>query len=101
MIAGGAVRTVLEVAGVKNGYGKILNSGNAMNNAKATIKALSEMRTVKQIAETRGVSIDYLLGKTIDPKDSAWPPSDSESETEEDESIMEDPQTESDSIDEE
>ena len=69
------VRAVLEVAGVKNGFGKILNSGNAMNNAKAAVKALDMMRTLPEVAEIRGVSLDYLLGRTVDPEDSAFPPS--------------------------
>lgn len=67
VIAGGAVRTVLETAGVRNGYGKILNSNSHMNTAKATVKALSMMRTLKEVAKLRGVSIPFLLGKTMDP----------------------------------
>jgi len=74
VIAGGAVRSVLEVAGVRNGFGKILNGPNHMNNAKAALKALSMMRTVKEVAQQRGVSMAYLFGKTVDPKDSAYPP---------------------------
>lgn len=92
VIAGGAVRTVLEVAGVKNGFGKILNSGNAMNNAKATIKALSMMRTARQVADARGVSVDFILGKTSDPTPRPRTP---EPEAEDPTALMEDPMTES------
>eukprot|EP00210_Caulerpa_lentillifera_P000322 g315.t1 len=74
VIAGGAVRLVLEAAGVRNGFGKILNSGNAMNVAKATIKGLASMRTVQEVVNDRGVSVDYLLGNTIDLSESALPP---------------------------
>ena len=49
-----------------------------MNNAKATVKALEMMRTLPEVAEMRGVSIDYLLGRTVDPQDSAYPPSQEE-----------------------
>lgn len=44
MIAGGSVRVVLELAGVKNCFGKELGSPNALNNARATVKGLSEVR---------------------------------------------------------
>ncbi len=43
MIAGGVVRTVLEVAGVKNVLSKSLGSTNKINTAYATVKALEEM----------------------------------------------------------
>jgi small subunit ribosomal protein S5 len=42
--AGGAVRVVLELAGVPNAVSKILGSKNKINNAKATIKALQQLR---------------------------------------------------------
>lgn len=86
------MRVVLEVAGVRNGYGKILNSNNHMNIAKATVKALSMMRTMKEVVETRGVTMDYLLGKSVDPKDSAYPPqgTGSTSESQDDAPVEED-----------
>lgn len=46
LVAGGAVRTVLELAGVKNVTGKILSrSKNHLNNARATVKALSRLKS--------------------------------------------------------
>ena len=42
--AGGAMRVVLELAGVPNAVGKILGSNNKINNTKATMKALSQLR---------------------------------------------------------
>src|SRR6056297_365969 len=44
IIAGGTVRVVLNLAGIKNATGKILGSHNALNNARATIKALKSLR---------------------------------------------------------
>ena len=69
------MRTVLEMAGVRNAFGKILNSNNAMNIAKATVKALGMMQTLQETAKERGVTLDYLVGKTIDLEESACPPS--------------------------
>lgn len=67
VIAGGAVRVVLELAGVQNGFGKQLGSDSAMNNAKAALLALSTMRTHQEVADSRGVTVDYLLGRSFDP----------------------------------
>jgi len=61
VIAGGAVRTVLELAGVKNGFGKQLGSDNPLNNAKATVEGLRNMRTFKDVAAQRGLPLEYLL----------------------------------------
>lgn len=63
LIAGGAVRTVLELAGVRNAFGKQVGCNNALNNAKATVAGLASMRDVHQIAELRGVSVDKVLGR--------------------------------------
>ncbi|OGM01297.1 30S ribosomal protein S5 [Candidatus Uhrbacteria bacterium RIFOXYC2_FULL_47_19] len=46
--AGGAVRVVLELAGVPNVVAKILGSNNKINNAKATMAALSSIKTIKE-----------------------------------------------------
>lgn len=60
VIAGGAVRTVLELAGIQNILTKQLGSSNTLNNARATIDALVNLRTLKQAAEDRGVHISAL-----------------------------------------
>jgi len=60
VIAGGAVRTVLELAGVKNILAKQLGSNNPLNNARAAINALSSLRTLSQVAKERGVEIEKL-----------------------------------------
>ena len=49
VIAGGAVRVVLQMAGVRNAYGKQLGCSNKLNNARATVECLSKMRTVDEV----------------------------------------------------
>jgi ribosomal protein S5, bacterial/organelle type len=60
VIAGGAVRTVLELAGVRNILAKQLGSSNPLNNARATINALQSLRTLADVASERGVPIEHL-----------------------------------------
>lgn len=60
VIAGGAVRTVLELAGVRNILAKQLGSSNPLNNARAAINALSTLRTLGDVAEERGIPIENL-----------------------------------------
>ena len=48
IIAGGAVRIILELAGIKNVSGKILGSSNKINNVKCTILALKKFKTVEK-----------------------------------------------------
>jgi small subunit ribosomal protein S5 len=57
VIAGGAVRTVLEVAGIKNVIAKQLGSDNLLNNARASICALSNLTTKSQIAKKRDLNL--------------------------------------------
>lgn len=60
VIAGGAVRTVLELAGVKNILAKQLGSGNPLNNARAAINALSTLRTFSEVAKARDITLENL-----------------------------------------
>jgi len=62
VIAGGAVRAVLELAGVKDVRAKSLGSNNPRNMANATIEALTSMKTVEQVARVRGKSVEEILG---------------------------------------
>lgn len=62
IIAGGAMRAVCEVLGLKNVLAKIGGSSNAVNVVRATLKALSHISTPEYIASKRGKSIDELLG---------------------------------------
>lgn len=61
VIAGGAARAVLELAGVENILSKSLGSNAPLNVARATIKGLAELRTFKQIAETRGLTVKEMI----------------------------------------
>ncbi len=63
VIAGGAVRTVLELAGVRNVLAKQLGSSNPLNNARAAIEALASLRTLAEVAEEREISIQQLYGQ--------------------------------------
>ncbi len=60
VIAGGAVRTVLELAGVQNILAKQLGSDNPLNNARAAVTALSSLRTLADVARERDVAIEKL-----------------------------------------
>lgn len=57
LVAGAAVRAVLEAAGVTDCLTKALGSKNPMNLAKATYEGLLAMRTRRQVAERRGVEL--------------------------------------------
>jgi len=57
VIAGGAVRIVLEVAGVKNVIAKQLGSNNLLNNARATICALSNLTTKDEVSKKRNIAL--------------------------------------------
>ena len=56
VIAGGAVRTVLEVAGIKNVIAKQLGSDNLLNNARAAIVGLQSLTTKSQVLEKRDLN---------------------------------------------
>ena len=58
VIAGGAVRIVLEVAGVKNVIAKQLGSNNLLNNARATICALDQLTTKEEVSKKRNLTFD-------------------------------------------
>ena len=60
IIAGGAARAVLELAGVKDIVAKSLGANTQVNVAKATLEALKSQRTAEQIAELRGKKVEEL-----------------------------------------
>jgi small subunit ribosomal protein S5 len=62
IIAGGAMRAVLEVAGVQNVLSKCYGSTNPINVVRATVNALTEMNSPAGIAAKRGLSVDEILG---------------------------------------
>ena len=63
VIAGGSVRIVLELAGIKNILSKQLGSNNPLNNARATIVDLESLNTIDQVIQKRQISLEQVLGK--------------------------------------
>ncbi|MCL0062799.1 30S ribosomal protein S5 [Peptococcaceae bacterium] len=62
VIAGGPVRAVLELAGVRDILTKSLGSSNANNMVHATMQAIKSLKTPEQIARLRGKPVEELLG---------------------------------------
>lgn len=61
VIAGGAMRAVLEMAGVQNVLAKSMGTSNPHNVIKATIDALSKLRSPLDVAKSRGISLDKVF----------------------------------------
>lgn len=61
ILAGGAMRAVLESAGIKDVLGKSHGSSNPQNVVKATLKALAMMRDPHEVAATRGITLSKLF----------------------------------------
>jgi len=64
IIAGGAMRAVFEVLGVRNVLAKIVGSTNSINVVRATLKALSNVATPEYVAAKRGKTIEDISGKS-------------------------------------
>ena len=62
IIAGGAVRAVMEAAGIKNIRAKCLRTNNPTNVVKATIEGLKQLRTAEEVAAAREISVDQVKG---------------------------------------
>ena len=62
VIAGGAVRAVLEMVGIKDIRTKALRSNNPCNVVRATVKGLASLRDVEQVAAIRGKTAKEILG---------------------------------------
>ena len=62
VIAGGAVRAVLELVGIKDIRTKALRSNNPCNVVRATIDGLSKLRTAEEVAAIRGKSVKDIIG---------------------------------------
>ncbi|MHB9036061.1 MAG: 30S ribosomal protein S5 [Armatimonadota bacterium] len=61
VVAGGAVRPILELAGVRDVLAKSLGSPNAVNTAKAAIKCFQNLKVPERVAELRGKSLDEMV----------------------------------------
>ena len=62
VIAGGAVRAVMEAVGIKNICAKCLRSNNPQNVVKATMAGLTSLRSPEQVAAIRGKSVEEIVG---------------------------------------
>ena len=65
VVAGGSVRAILEVAGVKDILAKSLGAPNAINTASATMDCFSRLKQASEVARLRGKSLEELLPKGI------------------------------------
>lgn len=63
IIAGGAMRALFEVLGVKNILAKSLYSRNSINVVRATLKALQDMESPDYVADKRGIPLEKLMGE--------------------------------------
>jgi len=62
VIAGGGVRAVLELAGIHDVLSKSLGSQNPINLVKATMAGLEALRTPREVADLRGLTVNQVLG---------------------------------------
>ena len=62
VIAGGTVRAILDMAGIKDIRTKCLRTNNPTNVVKATFEGLKNLRTVEEVAAIRGISVDQVKG---------------------------------------
>lgn len=60
IVAGGPVRAVLELAGIRNIYSKVYGSRTAINMVRATVNAIENLKTVEKVAALRGKSVNEI-----------------------------------------
>ena len=65
IIAGGAVRPVMELSGIKDILTKSLGSDNPLNVIKATVNGLMSLRTLEEVARTRGKRVEEIRGRNV------------------------------------
>lgn len=60
-IAGGAIRAIIDAAGIEDALTKSLGTANRLNEAKATLNALAKLRSAEQMAKVRGKSVKEMV----------------------------------------
>ena len=61
VVAGGAVRPILELAGVKDVLAKAVGSRNPINSAWATLESLKKLRRAAEVSQARGVAVEEMV----------------------------------------
>jgi small subunit ribosomal protein S5 len=65
VISGGAMRAVIETAGIKDILTKSHGTNNPINTVRATLAALQMLKTANRVAELRGKDLDQIVGKRL------------------------------------
>src|SRR3979409_1574408 len=65
VISGGAMRAVIETAGIKDILTKSHGTNNPINTVRATLAALQQLRTAQQVAELRGKEVEQIVGRRL------------------------------------
>ncbi len=65
IVAGGAVRQLIEISGIRDVLTKSLGSGSVMNRAKACFKALAELRDPHKVAEQRDMTVEEMMSREV------------------------------------
>ena len=65
VISGGAMRAVIETAGIKDILTKSHGTNNPINTVRATLAALQQLRTAQQIADLRGKEVEQIVGRRL------------------------------------
>ena len=81
VIAGGGVRAVLELAGIRDVLSKSIGSQNPINLVKATMNGLTTLRRPEQVAKLRGLSVNEVLGIVKEQKPTETANGDAEAAT--------------------
>jgi small subunit ribosomal protein S5 len=82
VVAGGSVRPILELAGVRDVLAKSHGSGNSINTARATVEGLKRLKRAAQVAELRGKSVEEMVPWLAKLQASQMPPTVAEDEPE-------------------